>query len=1045
MNNGIRLNNFENGINEILKNQISISQNDINIYNDLFDLEFNIIFNNDVKLKNVDKTIQGLAFKNIIDRINLVIVKDDNNLNTYYFYDKKVFNEENFIDNLQLQDNKFRNILNNYLSKFISLNNTTTIKRNLFFEIEIYVFENNILYNLLDYVNKNSTSNNLISLLNNEAIRYINALIYQYENISITQYWLPFINPEKYCYNDNVINETTFNFYCSIIESVYKTQKSAVQYSVGLIGPNININNKDFLDKIFERNLDEKFEAYSFYYEDTNSNLYQDDKFNYNDVLSSIRTIQNHDNSKNIFFTNQGISLNPNLNELDEDYDKLNKIGYEEISNDFSLYKEGVYTFKNKLISCNEDKHGLIYYNDVDGIDFNPSLQKSYSLYKRINDFTINYNYLVDDIQIAEGSYNQINLYDNENQTDIVYILWSDNYSEDVILTSHYARTYYGLNEDGQSISIDLTNAISVSFEYNNGFIIVIENNILSSSELSFLRNKMQKIIGHFRNTIEHLINVLPDSYNKEVIETNFYKLLRAIGLEIGEYKFNLEEIKNGFYLNALDKNEDYLQEVKEDLIYQNFGSLIDLPKKEKWSYEQYRRMVTAIINVLLKGPNKENISNAIEEFTGYKNDIYELYQERNNPMFSSLSDLNLTFRFATVIKKDLDKYDDANELMDNLMYLLNIIKPAQALFIIYVLLEEWEDSLEFVRNTLDILDVDSTFNFRETKFGLDLSDTFELFVNKDERNKLLINDENLTEDTLNNLQNGYKPYYKKLAMPIYKVTDEYNVEFNVDFAEQYDITIKDIIKSYNAIKLMENYHYITDDNNNIMFDENNNPISRIQDEMKMYSNNNLSEILSGNIETSDTFEVHKIVSNYKKNIYFPNSELTFKLDNRDNIKVFLNGVLLAYNSYEYINYSGRYANGIKLNDNIFEFKDEDIITILYIKVGNYNENAGIQIIDEVNIESTIEQKEQVEFIKPLGFKLLGNSRNLPPDEIYTLYSGQLTNLNYILLETLQDKCNAKLIIDMNKRGQRPLTETELYYIEQMRNDYYIDVEIING
>lgn len=1097
MNNGIRLNNFERGINDNLKSIISMSQNDVNIYEELFTLEFDIIFNKEhsLNINNETTSLKGISFKNIIDRINILLkINENNSIKSFYFYDIKIFQNNNLdptsiMSKLNLQNNNFNNIMNKYLQLFSTYNNLETIQRKIFMEIEPYVLVENrdannkltsySIYNLLDYINQlsKSTDNNiLISNLQRECINKINMAISDFGGYSSTkiQYWLPFITPNEYAYNDGVINETVIKFYSNVIKSIQQMQSKLLSYSFILGGPSTSnydidfTNRNNFLYRILDADIGLKdyFDFYTFYDNKENEFNLNNSNFNINNVnFNFINSILNlTSDNKEIYFTNQGISINPSVNNNDSHYSDLENCGYNEINNDFLLYKEGIYTFKNKLISYTHigdilkddsenysDKTGLIYCN----IDSNQDgsipyiLNKSYFLYRRINNISINFNVLTDNLEVVLSSdYNQITFYDNEDKIDLLYIMWTNNDDAIATLQSHYARKYYKCIKiyDNNDEIIDYENEkITLNVDYNvlykndENFIIIVEDNVLSKMSLLDLQNKVRTITSYFRTTIQHLVNILPESYNKEIIDTNYYKLLRAIALQLGDLKFILDDVKNGFYLNALDKTEEYLKEVKGELIYKNFGSLIDLPKKSKWTDEQYRNMVTAVINALIGGPTVENMKEAITTFTGYNNRIYELYKEKDNYMFSNLKDLDFTYRFAVQVIKDINKYDDAKELMENLIYLLNIIKPAQALFIIYIIFEE-NEMYDTINRVQDVLDLTAELNLYEPKFGMNLRNTFELY-NHNDKNILL--GHKLPPDL----------YYNKLGLPIYKVNDVLLLDSVLNIKDTYKTStgdIKDkIVLNTNLIDgedyryHYKKYNYYKPEENEILLDKNGNPIKRVNDNDKNIININLSENINKQIQINTYSEMKKMNTKYKKEIYFENKDLILNIQSKDNIKVFLNGVLISYNNYDLIEYLDNYAYGIKLNNNIYTFKDTDMITIMYLKIGNYLYEGGTRIKDNYNLKYNITKKEKDFFVKPLGFKLLGNLPQLLPENIYKLKTGQLSNIHYIVLGTLQDRHSIDITIKMSLRNNKEFTEEELRYIDNMERSG-IKVNIID-
>jgi len=1045
MYNGIRLNNFEYFINDILKNQISVSSNDINIYKELFNLEFNIIFNN-------NDVFKGNAFRNIVDRTNIVIKIEHNSFKTYYFYDKNIFNlkDKNLLLNkLTEQNDKFGTILNSYLQIFSSLNNKTNIKRQIFMEVEVYVLTEDYQFkHLLEYINS-INNKNLIYELQQVTINQINKLITAYGgyNTSKIQNWMPIMTPDKYAYKNSVINEQTIQCYCNIIKAIQVQQSKLLTYSFNLGGPNTtiydlenNIDNNFLYNVLIKNKLKDYFTFYTFYYDDTHAKEYNDNKFNFNDLINIDNMLNIDEKKKYVYFTNQGISIDPNINMKDINYSKLQQCGYNEINNEFLLYQKGIYTFKNKLISCDNDRSGLIYYNTLNK---NFVINESYYLYSRINNIAINYNLLQNNIIISNSSntYNQITLYDDENKEDLIYILWTDNKDAYVTIESNYVRKYYKWNIVYDNNKIDYIKSkdnilnvqydLTVLFESDKNFVIVVDDNMLSKANLINLQNKIRSIITYYQTTIEHLINILPESYNKEIIETNFYKLLRAAALELAEDKFTLDEIKNGFYLNALDKTEDYLKEVKEDLIYKNFGALIDLPKKAQWTYDQYRQMVTAIITVLLNGPTKNNISKAITQFTGYENYIYELYKEKDNYLFSNLGDISFTYRFAVQIFKDINKFDDAEELMNNLIFLLNLIKPAQALFLIYIIFNE-KEFVNFINNVIDELTAKGTFSFKEIKFGIDMGHTFELFdKERNNENDILVGNKNTTDNILTRFPN-------KLGAPKYKVTDKLLIDSMFNFKEKKYKEVFDKVFFNNAVINKEIYsiQYVYDKNNNPVLDEFGNRIEKKYEELHQFTNITFKEDFNSSIFLDKHYEWHKISTAYKKNIYFPKNEMILNVTNKENLKVFLNGILISYNCYDYILYSNNdiyknYAIGITFNNNIYKFKSTDRITIMYIYAGTYNENRNHKS-DKLVVHSKMNFEDRDTLIRISGFKLLGNLPKLLPKDIYKIHPGILNNINYVVLGTLQDRSTCILRIN---RSIDSLTKEELKNINIMENN----------
>ena len=130
--------------------------------------------------------------------------------------------------------------MNEYLSLFTEFNKSAKIKRQIFMEIEIYVYDElkNKKYHLLDFIkllinSKEINYDNIIYSLQQETINQINKLIINYGGYSFAkiQNWLPIIAPDKYCYNnDNTLNKETVDVYCDIINNIKKIQNRLFSY-----------------------------------------------------------------------------------------------------------------------------------------------------------------------------------------------------------------------------------------------------------------------------------------------------------------------------------------------------------------------------------------------------------------------------------------------------------------------------------------------------------------------------------------------------------------------------------------------------------------------------------------------------------------------------------------------------------------------------------------------------------------------------------------------------------------------------------------------
>lgn len=187
-----------------------------------------------------------------------------------------------------------------------------------------------------------------------------------------------------------------------------------------------------------------------------------------------------------------------------------------------------------------------------------------------------------------------------------------------------------------------------------------------------------------FEETLRTLLYLLPRSYNTEINDTNFYKLLRALALEIKDAKIEVQKLRNDMYLKT----------VSEDKIYENFGTLVKLKKNSDWDVEKYRGLISGIIQALLKGPTKQSLIDGVRLFTDLKVNVYELYKEEDRKKIDPnlYKYIHSQYGFVLEIEKPLDKFADQNALMRDVNYIVNIIKPAHTISIIIMTLIDEEN-----------------------------------------------------------------------------------------------------------------------------------------------------------------------------------------------------------------------------------------------------------------------------------------------------------------------------------------------------------------
>ena len=248
----------------------------------------------------------------------------------------------------------------------------------------------------------------------------------------------------------------------------------------------------------------------------------------------------------------------------------LEEQGYYELREILSCIKKGVVPYKNQLVdeydngnfSTEQLNYGLFYYY-LGSNGAKPAAAQYQFLLQTLKDF----NTVTNTLEVIDPNPNidtltLLNKYGTQSAT----IVWTKTINDEtIILQPHYNRTY--LLPNGMTDLI--ITPIQINLD-NYKFVIVFQNINQSTINTQEIEALVEKKINHTEETLINLINLLPSSYNKEVKDVNYYKLLRAFALEMAGAKIEVEKNFDNFYLNT----------AHEESIYNNFGILVKLGKK---------------------------------------------------------------------------------------------------------------------------------------------------------------------------------------------------------------------------------------------------------------------------------------------------------------------------------------------------------------------------------------------------------------------------------------------------------------------------------
>ena len=388
----------------------------------------------------------------------------------------------------------------------------------------------------------------------------------------------------------------------------------------------------------------------------------------------------------------------------------LDTQGYYELREFLNCAKRGVIPFKNQLIDEVYDEHydfdqdtsnlfyGILRWN-LAYDKYKPAYNEYVFLLNNLKGYDIPLDPLdyPNVLRIKNDSIDSLALTNNSgNKTAI--ILWPKNKQtgEKVVLSAHYTRQYLiPMPEQGSNYfsKEQLDSDKEVIFDNGVNFIIIFEEKAESEINIKEIEDEIERKLSIAEKTLLHLIDLLPDSYNKEVSDVNYYKLLRALALELADAKIEIERLDDNLSLDTAHKGA----------IYNNFGVLVNLKKRLDWDYEKYRNLVKGTMKSLLKGPTKESIVDAITLFTSFNPtvaplnvNIHEAYKAKN-----FVTDIGGTYDFVFVveIEKPLNIILDEKSIYDDANYVINIVKPAHTLSIVVVSLTGEENYRNHYRN----------------------------------------------------------------------------------------------------------------------------------------------------------------------------------------------------------------------------------------------------------------------------------------------------------------------------------------------------------
>ena len=586
---------------------------------------------------------------------------------------------------------------------------------------------------------------------------------------------------------------------------------------------------------------------------------------NLNSLIKDLRDIIG--TSKQIYCTNFGSQLllsEPKINDfLDQAYNnlivslKLIKNNINPILNDMLDRVSNIEL--NPNYDHTKDGYGVLFQD----LSIKPQYEVLKFIFNSIRDFDL----YTDEIKLYDNIYAESVTLVDKNSENVSTIVWSNLYrlkkEANQVVIHPTPNTYYLLLSGEKNKIIN-----PYAFNALNNFIII--NQLLNKQLLNYkeLENDILSKYIHTSNIKNSLLNSVPVRYNTESDDTNFYKILRAIAIEMADAEVQIERLKDNFYLESAHNNA----------IYQNFGSMVNLKKQPEWNNEKYRRLIQGVTKSLLNGPSKQSMEEAINLFVNYDNvygdtikiadvKIHELYNDDTlDPAI--YNGINPQYLFVVEVNKNLDVNIDQQILNRDITYVVNVLKPAHTLSFLIVILTgeenypEWYEKTHFdnVGNKIKFENLDTLEDF-EINYANGEGITEGIYGWDHYSNSIF---KTFNQTNINNSVIGKTP-----IAPSYFVNDKNFIELTQDNnKELIDMSIfdKNQLTGYDNYESRIRYGYYKDEDDNVE--------DGIRDGIVGLKHNNESDLII-EYDTSNTDYGNPDNGEYYKNYWMKNNKIT--------------------------------------------------------------------------------------------------------------------------------------------------------------------------
>ena len=168
---------------------------------------------------------------------------------------------------------------------------------------------------------------------------------------------------------------------------------------------------------------------------------------------------------------------------------------------------------------------------------------------------------------------------------------------------------------------------------------------------------------------VNRILSRLETTYNKNSESTVFYGYFRSLALEIARSKQIAEDYAN----------DNYYNQTRSDLLYQNLGYLLKFEPRPDFSHDRYREVLLSLMQMFFKGSTKESLIEGLSVFLGVQSVAIREY----------LDNIAWQFMFSVDIDIGTTPIRNWDEFNADVTAVVKLVKPAHTYFLLRYVFSE--------------------------------------------------------------------------------------------------------------------------------------------------------------------------------------------------------------------------------------------------------------------------------------------------------------------------------------------------------------------